>query len=81
MVLVFGIYIAIFWVSGERPGKSRDTISEFVALALASSLVGDNASEVRRLANGEEEENEGSKLLTLPIKLGMNDENERVLLT
>ncbi|SCN68580.1 uncharacterized protein FFB20_03109 [Fusarium fujikuroi] len=81
LVLVFGIYIAIFWVSGERPGKSRDTISEFVALALASPLVGDNASEVRRLANGEEEENEGSKLLTLPIKLGMNDENERVLFT
>ncbi|RKL32182.1 hypothetical protein BFJ72_g10762 [Fusarium proliferatum] len=81
LVLVFGIYIAIFWVSGERPGKSRDTISEFVALALASPLVGDNASEVRRLANGEEEENEGSKLLTLPIKIGMNDENERVLLT
>ncbi|CVL06157.1 uncharacterized protein FMAN_03856 [Fusarium mangiferae] len=81
LVLVFGVYIAMFWVSGERPGKSRDTISEFVALALASPLTGDNASEVRRLANGEEEENEGSKLLTLPIKLGMNDENERILLT
>ncbi|KAG5800689.1 hypothetical protein H9Q69_000248 [Fusarium xylarioides] len=81
LVLVFGIYIAIFWVSGERPGKSRDTISEFVALALASPLIGDNASEVRRLANGEEEEDGGSELLTLPIKLGMNDENERVLVT
>ncbi|KAF5682480.1 short-chain dehydrogenase [Fusarium circinatum] len=81
LVLVFGVYIAMFWVSGERPGKSRDTISEFVALVLASPLVGDNSLEVRRLANGEEEENEGSKLLTIPIKHGMNDENERVLLT
>ncbi|KAF5241062.1 hypothetical protein FANTH_9279 [Fusarium anthophilum] len=81
LVLVFGIYIAAFWVSGERPGKSRDTISEFVALALASPLIGDNASEVRRLANGEEEEDRGSELLTLPIKLEMNDENERVLIT
>ncbi|KAF5608247.1 short-chain dehydrogenase [Fusarium subglutinans] len=60
LVLVFGIYMAIFWVSGERPGKSQDTISEFVALALASPLIGDNASEVRRLANGEEEEDRGS---------------------
>ncbi|KAF5617591.1 short-chain dehydrogenase [Fusarium tjaetaba] len=62
LILVFGIYIALFWVSGERPGKSRDTISEFVALALASPLIWNNALEVRRLANGEEEEGRGSEL-------------------
>ncbi|KAJ4249167.1 hypothetical protein NW762_012502 [Fusarium torreyae] len=79
LVLAFGIYMAIFWVRGERPGKSRDTVSEFVALALTSPPTGDNVSEVRRIADGEEEEKGGSKLLTLPIKLRVDDENQRVL--